>query len=98
MGDDAARHPGMLGDARDGGVGEAFLMDRGDGRRDELAPPQIFDSDLGHPRAVSVRCRTGSGRPCATVRRSEEHTSELQSLMRISYAALCLTKTKHTAT
>src|SRR3546814_8407166 len=27
-------------------------------------------------------------------RRSEEHTSELQSLMRISYAVLCLTKTE----
>src|SRR3546814_11690244 len=26
--------------------------------------------------------------------RSEEHTSELQSLMRTSYAVLCLTKTK----
>src|SRR3546814_3073719 len=30
------------------------------------------------------------------VRRSEEHTSELQSLMRISYAVFCLTKKKHT--
>src|SRR3546814_4381809 len=28
-------------------------------------------------------------------RRSEEHTSELQSLMRISYAVFCLTKTNH---
>src|SRR3546814_14915126 len=28
--------------------------------------------------------------------RSEEHTSELQSLMRISYAVFCLTKTKTT--
>src|SRR3546814_5326339 len=28
------------------------------------------------------------------VDRSEEHTSELQSLMRISYAVLCLTKKK----
>src|SRR3546814_8847155 len=28
--------------------------------------------------------------------RSEEHTSELQSLMRISYAVFCLTKTQHT--
>src|SRR3546814_3433720 len=28
--------------------------------------------------------------------RSEEHTSELQSLMRISYAVFCLTKKKHT--
>src|SRR3546814_6038055 len=27
--------------------------------------------------------------------RSEEHTSELQSLMRISYAVFCLKKTKH---
>src|SRR3546814_2864341 len=28
--------------------------------------------------------------------RSEEHTSELQSLMRISYAVFCLTKNKRT--
>src|SRR3546814_4102787 len=31
-------------------------------------------------------------------RRSEEHTSELQSLMRISYAVFCLKKKKHTPT
>src|SRR3546814_10568477 len=31
----------------------------------------------------------------AMVRRSEEHTSELQSLMRISYAVFCLKKKKH---
>src|SRR3546814_9328103 len=30
--------------------------------------------------------------------RSEEHTSELQSLMRISYAVFCLTKKIHTTT
>src|SRR3546814_2911716 len=30
-------------------------------------------------------------------RRSEEHTSELQSLMRISYAVFCLKKKKKTA-
>src|SRR3546814_20377426 len=30
------------------------------------------------------------------VRRSEEHTSELQSLMRISYAVFCLKKKKTT--
>src|SRR3546814_2555724 len=29
--------------------------------------------------------------------RSEEHTSELQSLMRISYAVFCLKKNTHTA-
>src|SRR3546814_7726423 len=31
----------------------------------------------------------------AELLRSEEHTSELQSLMRISYAVFCLKKTKH---
>src|SRR3546814_8878164 len=30
--------------------------------------------------------------------RSEEHTSELQSLMRMSYAVLCLKKKRHTWT
>src|SRR3546814_19488319 len=36
----------------------------------------------------------GRGRPRAE--RSEEHTSELQSLMRISYAVFCLKKKKKT--
>src|SRR3546814_3239187 len=31
-----------------------------------------------------------------SVSRSEEHTSELQSLMRISYAVFCLKKNTHT--
>src|SRR3546814_6427733 len=31
----------------------------------------------------------------ARYKRSEEHTSELQSLMRISYAVYCLKKKKH---
>src|SRR3546814_9514876 len=36
----------------------------------------------------------GTGNPFFTTR-SEEHTSELQSLMRISYAVFCLKKTKN---
>src|SRR3546814_9966763 len=36
------------------------------------------------------------GRPRRSCRRSEEHTSELQSLMRISYAVFCLKKKKNT--
>src|SRR3546814_3730090 len=32
------------------------------------------------------------GRPFGSTSRSEEHTSELQSLMRISYAVFCLKK------
>src|SRR3546814_2132000 len=39
------------------------------------------------------RVNTGEGRHPAPLARSEEHTSELQSLMRISYAVFCL-KTK----
>src|SRR3546814_6680830 len=34
-------------------------------------------------------------RTCASTMRSEEHTSELQSLMRISYAVFCLKKKKN---
>src|SRR3546814_3949865 len=34
------------------------------------------------------------GAAISTIFRSEEHTSELQSLMRISYAVLCLKKKK----
>src|SRR3546814_9270207 len=38
-------------------------------------------------------------RGCRETARSEEHTSELQSLMRISYAVFCLKKkTKHKTT
>src|SRR3546814_4867064 len=49
-----------------------------------------------HPR-LRVRSR-GSARPRSAKRRSEEHTSELQSLMRISYAVFCLKKKKTTIT
>src|SRR3546814_3179935 len=37
--------------------------------------------------------RGHAGRILGCMTRSEEHTSELQSLMRISYAVFCLTKT-----
>src|SRR3546814_2125447 len=38
----------------------------------------------------------GDGIDALTAMRSEEHTSELQSLMRISYAVFCLKKKKKT--
>src|SRR3546814_6527229 len=37
----------------------------------------------------------GAGPRGGALHRSEEHTSELQSLMRISYAVFCLKKKKH---
>src|SRR3546814_1258627 len=48
-------------------------------------------------------CRTHPGTATAhrgtrCQARSEEHTSELQSLMRTSYAVFCLTKTNHEIT
>src|SRR3546814_2646926 len=54
----------------------------------------------GSGRASSQRRKPGMGDSVAKIfnlgnsrdRRSEEHTSELQSLMRISYAVFCLNK------
>src|SRR3546814_2810780 len=50
----------------------------------ERHPPLAVESRIG---ADIVEARGGFGR-------SEEHTSELQSLMRISYAVFCLKKKK----
>src|SRR3546814_3279144 len=50
------------------------------GRADRSTAQPLFPSGL-----TSLRSRVGLGR-------SEEHTSELQSLMRISYAVFCLKK------
>src|SRR3546814_3062809 len=42
------------------------------------------------------RCEGDGAASCAVIElRSEEHTSELQSLMRISYAVFCLQKKQH---
>src|SRR3546814_1387739 len=46
------------------------------------------------PRATARRVFGNLLDPNSEIRRSEEHTSELQSLMRISYAVFCLKK-KH---
>src|SRR3546814_5695686 len=57
----------------------------------------VLDCGPFHParRSASHTCaRTTCGPPSAYVARSEEHTSELQSLMRISYAVFCLKKKK----
>src|SRR3546814_10099651 len=53
--------------------------------------------DRGEPAGVAVRedVERPAGLPRVQIR-SEEHTSELQSLMRISYAVFCLKKKKTT--
>src|SRR3546814_9037372 len=50
----------------------------------------------GRP-AVRENTWSGAFRRGAAYNRSEEHTSELQSLMRISYAVFCLKKKKKTS-
>src|SRR3546814_2086845 len=48
----------------------------------------------GSGKSTFLRCMNLLERPNAGRIRSEEHTSELQSLMRISYAVFCLKKKK----
>src|SRR3546814_1258890 len=57
--------------------------------RAEKSPAGHDDADLACDHRRLPLQRVGHARRC---RRSEEHTSELQSLMRISYAVFCLKK------
>src|SRR3546814_4533977 len=56
-------------------------------------PARLMDR-LVHLPARGDGVRLLAGRDLLGIRRSEEHTSELQSLMRISYAVFCLKKNK----
>src|SRR3546814_5946825 len=61
------------------------------------AERQIMRNIAGEGRCCSSRGRKINAQPLPLLiavckRRSEEHTSELQSLMRISYAVFCLKK------
>src|SRR3546814_5001171 len=47
---------------------------------------------LPPPRSCAPRAVSSASFRSASASRSEEHTSELQSLMRISYAVFCLQK------
>src|SRR3546814_9140683 len=50
------------------------------------------------PDGAEAGLRHGVQRHLLSARRSEEHTSELQSLMRISYAVFCLKKKNNKTT
>src|SRR3546814_3385096 len=71
---------GQLGDVAAGLVMARAFGDDAGGRRDAVFPIER--------EAVAVAHLAGADP------RSEEHTSELQSLMRISYAVFCLKKKK----
>src|SRR3546814_9800440 len=64
--------------------------------RDKRCGGRTEEQDHGRRGNRRTACRTAAGGATAAAGtgRSEEHTSELQSLMRISYAVFCLKKKK----
>src|SRR3546814_11201461 len=72
-------------------------------RTDTLFPYTTLFRSRAHPgELLGAACiidrsngRADVGAPLVSLLRSEEHTSELQSLMRISYAVFCLKKKKN---
>src|SRR3546814_10882679 len=67
------------------------------------SPPADCPPPGFHPNSTAIPCPRSISdlapdRISAARHRSEEHTSELQSLMRISYAVFCLKKNTHNKT
>src|SRR3546814_2205636 len=91
--DDGRRKPDFLGIA----LGAHQLPDRDDSAVNDAEGRDIGRvEDLDDPETLKdlrVMLGIGPGRG-QRFERSEEHTSELQSLMRISYAVFCLKKKK----
>src|SRR3546814_5110833 len=80
--------------ARGGWISRARHPDRDRGWRGQYHRLPLWPGAQRHPELTTAR-----GEPAWPVhrlgrlQRSEEHTSEIQSLMRISYAVFCLKKT-----
>src|SRR3546814_6788273 len=73
----------------------ALMKDQVDKLPARVAPAATFvNSSLTSEETADRLAAASAGHK----RRSEEHTSELQSLMRISYAVFCLKKKKQTET
>src|SRR3546814_5862158 len=108
-----AADPAVAIDARHAGDGEqllgdvvvdvpAQLLDRhvGRDRREagEIVVGRVDAADLRLENTVGQVAPDLLDRAAHILDRSEEHTSELQSLMRLSYAVFCLKKKKHSNT
>src|SRR3546814_6316700 len=83
----------LLGDIEVAGVSGADQLDLDGGRLGHNSHPRVR-SATDWRRSIGIRAvmSTIRGFPSGSWVRSEEHTSELQSLMRISYAVFCLKK------
>src|SRR3546814_9348216 len=81
----AALERAAVGGTPDDDVGEPVLVREGDGAAAGLAAAEAEQRENG----VVEGLRGGR---IVAAEGSEEHTSELQSLMRISYAVFCLEK------
>src|SRR3546814_7190384 len=93
------RSPSSAGSLANRGACAVVLLLRPDRRVPGRPRSGTRRPDACLRRGASGRLAGGPGKLAGvlralTSRRSEEHTSELQSLMRISYAVFCLTK-KH---
>src|SRR3546814_9717121 len=67
--------------------------DRRAGQAEGVAQAVLQVAQVGGRQIFRLGAEDGEGRRSGLgLRRSEEHTSELQSLMRISYAVFCLKK------
>src|SRR3546814_957615 len=64
---------------------------------DQQPCSDVLPCGLASGPSITVRARHSPVGAMVSVMRSEEHTSELQSLMRISYAVFCLKKKKYKA-
>src|SRR3546814_3718667 len=88
-----SRHTlGILAAAKEGALSEYVIEHGSASARSPTVSLQLLAGAAGIEPAnagTKNRCLT------AWLRRSEEHTSELQSLMRISYAVFCLKKKKN---
>src|SRR3546814_2661615 len=94
----------------DGRLLQAHGAEQGAGGNDDVVAGKLAQvaraehadgagDDRGHAspqQPVAAEMARGRPRLVAEQQRSEEHTSELQSLMRISYAVFCLKKKKYT--
>src|SRR3546814_3841556 len=78
--------PSEITAALDEFLGAYLFPDKGDGSDPRLCP------NCGTGRLALRGGKFGPFIACSNYPRSEEHTSELQSLMRISYAVFCLKK------